>query len=81
SAFLGYNPVKTLIGPHVLAQTTPANRAALEGHSFFAHLIAGSFHSGLQEAFIFATAVCLLAAATSWWRGAEVSPKRVASLA
>jgi MFS family permease len=69
ATFLGYDPVKELVGPHVLAHLSPANAAALSGRSFFPHLIAGPFRSGLHEAFIFAIAACLVAAAASWSRG------------
>jgi len=69
AAFLGYNPVKELVGPHVLAHLTPANSAVLTGRGFFPTLISGPFHRGLHEAFLFAIAACLLAAAASWSRG------------
>jgi MFS family permease len=69
AAFLGYNPIQTLLGSNVLAQLSPANRAALTGHSFFPDLISGPFHSGLAAAFIFAAVVSLIAAAASWSRG------------
>jgi MFS family permease len=69
AAFLGYNPVQTLVGPQVLNQLSAANRAALTGHSFFSNLISAPFHAGLNEAFIFAAIACLIAAAASWSRG------------
>ncbi len=71
SAFLGYNPVQSLVGPTVLAHLSVANRAALTGHSFFPNLIAAPFHSGLTAAFIFAATVSLIAAAASWSRGSR----------
>ncbi len=71
SAFLGYNPIQTLVGPTVLSHLSAANRAALTGHSFFPNLIAGPFHSGLAAAFIFAATVSLIAAAASWSRGSR----------
>jgi MFS family permease len=71
AAFLGYDPAKTLIGPRVLSHLSSAHAAAIETHSFFANLIATSFRSGLHEAFTFAIAICLLAAAASWSRGAK----------
>lgn len=71
AAFLGYNPIQTLVGPQVLGHLSAANRATLTGHSFFSNLISAPFHSGLTEAFIFAAIVCLIAAATSWSRGAR----------
>jgi MFS family permease len=69
AAFLGYNPVKELIGPHVLGHLTAANSAALTGHSYFPSLISDPFQSGLHEAFAFAIVACLAAAAASWSRG------------
>jgi MFS family permease len=71
AAFLGYNPIQTLVGPQVLDHLSAADRATLTGHSFFSNLISAPFHSGLIEAFIFAAIVCLIAAATSWSRGAR----------
>ena len=69
AAFLGYDPAHELIGPHVLAQLSPANAAAVSSHDFFPSLIAGPFRTGLHEAFAFAIAACLIGAATSWSRG------------
>jgi len=71
AAFLGYNPIQTLAGSNVLSHLSPANRAALTGHSFFPNLISGPFHSGLATAFIFAAAASLIAAAASWSRGSR----------
>jgi len=69
AAFLGYDPVRTLIGPSVLAHLSAANAAALESHGFFPNLIAEPFRSGLHKAFAFAISACLLAAVMSWSRG------------
>jgi hypothetical protein len=72
AAFLGYNPARELLGPHVLA-TLPAHDAAvIRGRGFFPQLIAAPFRSGLHEAFAFAIAACLVAALASWSRGARV---------
>ena len=71
AAFLGYNPVQSLVGPGVLGGLSPANRAALTGHSFFSNLISRPFHAGLTEAFLFAAVACLVAAIASWSRGAR----------
>jgi len=71
AAFLGYNPIRTLLGPAVLAHLSPTNRAALIGHSFFPELITAPFRAGLTAAFTFATIACLIAAAASWWRGSR----------
>ena len=71
AAFLGYNPIRTLLGAGVLDQLSPANRMALTGHSYFSNLISRPFHAGLAEAFSFAAVVCLIAAAASWSRGSR----------
>jgi MFS family permease len=71
AAFLGYNPIQTLVGPNVLNHLSAANRSALTGHSFFSDLISAPFHSGLTAAFIFAAVVSLIAAAASWSRGSR----------
>jgi MFS family permease len=69
AAFLGYNPIQHLLGAHALATVTASQRALLTGRSFFPRLISGPFHSGLREAFVFAIAACLIAAAASLLRG------------
>src|SRR5581483_11507112 len=69
AAFLGYNPVKTLLGPSVLGHVSRANAATLTGRGFFPRLIEGPFRSGLHEAFAFAIVACLIAAVASWTRG------------
>jgi MFS family permease len=68
AAFLGYNPMQTLLGP-TLTKLSPAHQAALTGHTFFSNLIAGPFHHGLTIVFTFALVMCLIAAAASWLRG------------
>jgi len=69
AAFLGYNPIQTLVGSQALGHLSAANRAALTGHSYFPKLISSAFHSGLTEAFLFAIVACLVAAGASWSRG------------
>jgi MFS family permease len=71
AAFLGYDPIQHLIGAHVLASLSAANRATLTGRSFFPHLIAGPFRTGLHEAFLFAIVACLIAAGASLMRGGK----------
>jgi hypothetical protein len=68
AALLGYNPIQMLLGSAL--NKLPASHAAyLTGHSFFPSLISGPFHSGLQIAFDFAIAACLVAALASLLRG------------
>jgi MFS family permease len=69
AAFLGYDPVRALLGPHVLGHLSPANVAALTNHHFFPQLIAAPFRSGLHKAFEFAIVISLLGALMSWTRG------------
>ena len=69
AAFLGYNPIQHLLGPHVLAGLSAHSHAVLTGSSFFPNLISAPFHHGLQAAFVFAIAACLIAAAASLMRG------------
>jgi MFS family permease len=71
SSFLGYNPMATLLGPHVLAGLPASKAHALTGRSFFPHLISGPFHTALVYAFIFAIVVCLIAAVASLLRGGK----------
>ena len=69
-AFLGYNPIASLLGPTgVLAHLPPDKVAYLTGRSFFPDLISGPFSTGLHEAFDFAIVAMLVAAAASWLRG------------
>jgi MFS family permease len=69
AAFLGYNPIQHLIGPHALAALSASDRATITGHSFFPQLISAPFRTGLHEAFAFAIAACLVAALASLMRG------------
>ena len=73
AAFLGYNPMRTLLGP-ALQTLSPARQAAITGHGFFPALISGPFHHGLSVVFTFALVVCLVAAAASWLRGGGAAP-------
>ena len=69
AAFLGYNPIQHLLGAPALASLSAHNQAVLAGRAFFPHLIAAPFRVGLHEAFAFAIAACLIAAAASLMRG------------
>jgi MFS family permease len=77
ASFLGYNPMKTLLGPHVL-HSLPASQAhALTGRSFFPQLISGPFHSALVYAFVFAAVACVVAAVASLLRGGKYHHQEV----
>jgi hypothetical protein len=68
AAFLGYNPIKQLLGP--LLSHVPASHAAyLSGREFFPHLITAPFHSGLGVAFAFAIAANVLAGIVALFTG------------
>jgi hypothetical protein len=71
ASFLGYNPIKTLLGPHVLGQLPAGQAQQLTGRSFFPHLISGPFHTALIYAFVFAIACCVVAAVASFLRGGK----------
>lgn len=68
AAFLGYNPIRQLLGPAVLDHLPPANATLLTGRQFFPDLISGPFHHGLTVVFSLAIAMALVAAAASWIR-------------
>lgn len=70
AAFLGYNPIRTLLGS-ALAHLPASRVAFLTGRAFFPHLIAAPFSTGLREAFTFALVACLIAACASWLWGAQ----------
>jgi MFS family permease len=71
AAFLGYNPVKTLLGPHVLHQLSASQAQTLTGRGFFPTLISGPFHTALVYAFSFAIVACCIAAVASLLRGGK----------
>ena len=68
AALLGYNPIGTLLGP-ALAKLPAGHAAYLTGHTFFPSLISAPFQHGLDIAFDFAIAACLVAAVASLLRG------------
>jgi hypothetical protein len=73
AAFLGYNPMQQLLGP-VLSHMNPAHAAYLAGREFFPNLITAPFHSGLNIAFAFAIAACVVAAIASALTGRVAKP-------
>ncbi|MGH3152291.1 MAG: hypothetical protein ACRDOB_16410, partial [Streptosporangiaceae bacterium] len=73
AAFLGYNPMKQLLGP--LLNHLPAARAAfVTGRQFFPQLITAPFKAGLGVAFAFAIAANVLAAIASLLTGRVRQP-------
>ncbi|GHH85260.1 MFS transporter [Streptomyces sulfonofaciens] len=69
ASLLGYNPIRTLLGPHVLNQLPAGHASYLTGREFFPRLISGPFADGLSVAFAFAC--CLIAACASLLRGGK----------
>jgi len=68
AAFLGYNPMKQLLGP-LLAHLPAGHAAYVAGRQFFPHLITAPFHDGLGVAFAFAIAANVIAAIASLLTG------------
>ncbi|HEX4660259.1 MAG TPA: MFS transporter [Streptosporangiaceae bacterium] len=70
SALLGYNPIRSLLGPSgALARLPRHNAAVLTGKQFFPHLISGPFHHGLIIVFSAAIAMSVAGALISLLRG------------
>ena len=72
AAFLGYNPMKTLIPAAALQSLPAASQALLLGKTFFPNLIAAPFDYGLRIAFSISVALALVAALASLLRGKRV---------
>jgi MFS family permease len=84
AAFLGFNPIQTLLGPKVLGGLPPGRAAFLTGQSYFPSLISGPFAHGLRIVFTTAALLCVVAAVASWLRGGryvhtEVEEQRIVS--
>jgi MFS family permease len=69
AAFLGYNPMGTLLPPAVLHALPAASQAHLLGKNFFPDMISPPFLLGLHIAFYLSAAICLIAALASLLRG------------
>jgi MFS family permease len=70
SAFLGFNPIKELLGPTgALDHLRPSHVAYLTGRSFFPQLISQPFAQGLHLAFDFAAGATAIAVIASLMRG------------
>ncbi len=65
AAFLGYNPMQTLLPGKVLHALPQASQNHLLGQAFFPNLISTPFMDGLRAVFYMAAALCLLAALAS----------------
>ncbi len=71
AAFLGYNPLKSLLGPAVLNHLPAGQAAAITSRSFFPHLIGPSFKGALVLILSFAVVMCVVAAIASALRGGK----------
>jgi len=79
AAFLGYNPMATLLPANVLHALPAANQANLLGKSFFPNLISTPFMDGLHAVFYLSATLCLIAAIASLLRGKRVIADDLAS--
>jgi hypothetical protein len=69
AAFLGANPMRTLLKPTGVLDRLPAHDAGvITGKQFFPHLISAPFHHGLTIVFGTAAGMALLAAVASLLR-------------
>src|SRR5437868_4910932 len=69
AAFLGYNPMRSLVPGPVAAHLSPHTQVVLFGKTFFPHLIMPAFMSGLHDVFYVSAALALIAAIASLLRG------------
>jgi len=79
AAFLGYNPMATLLPANVLHALPATNQANLLGKSFFPNLISTPFMDGLHAVFYLSATLCLIAAIASLLRGKRVIADDLAS--
>jgi EmrB/QacA subfamily drug resistance transporter len=72
AALLGFNPVRTLLGPSGVLSRLPAHNAAvLTGRQFFPSLISAPFHHGLVIVFTAAAIMSVTGALVSLLRGKQ----------
>jgi MFS family permease len=71
AAFLGYNPIQTLLGGVPASQLQGAHLQTLTSKEYFPHLISGPFHHGLVIVFLVAIVMSLVGAFASLLRGAR----------
>ncbi|HEU0028569.1 MAG TPA: MFS transporter [Ktedonobacterales bacterium] len=65
AAFLGYNPMGTLLPPAALHALPPASQANLLSQQFFPNLISAPFMEGLRVVFYVSAALSIIAALAS----------------
>jgi len=69
SSFLGFNPLKSLLGSQAATNVTSAQWTTLTGKKFFPNLIESPFHHGLVIVFVMAIAMAVVGAIFSALRG------------
>jgi branched-subunit amino acid transport protein len=73
-AFLGYNPIKTILStlPNSLVSNIPSAAVQqLTANTFFPNAIASPFMTALREAFVIGAVMCFVAAVFSMFRGGK----------
>lgn len=71
AAFLGYNPIASLLGPTGVLSSPHVDAATLTGKEFFPQLISGPFHDGLVVVFIAAAIMSVIGAVASFLGGGK----------
>ena len=74
AAFLGYNPVRTILAAvpqSVVAAISPATIATLTGMTWFPVTLAQAFMPSLRISFYIGATICVVAAVLSAMRGAK----------
>lgn len=69
AAFLGYNPMKTLLPPNVLNNLPPSVKHHVLGNQFFPNLLSTPFMDGVKVAFTLTAIISFIAALASLLRG------------
>jgi len=69
AAFLGYNPIQSLLGANGLLDNPVVDSVTLTGKEFFPHIISGPFRSGLIIVFIAAAVMSAIGAVASYFGG------------
>jgi Arabinose efflux permease len=77
AAFLGYNPMGTILPAKLLNALPVAAKTELLGKTFFPSLLAGPFKSGLRIAFSISAVLMVIAALASLMRGKKYSHSEV----
>jgi len=71
AAFLGYNPMQTLIGPDLLNTLPEATRTLVLSEQFFPKIISPAIMSSLKVCFYISAFISLIAAGISFMRGSR----------